>query len=84
MGGLPVFAGVFGKNGHFLVVFWWWKRGGLRGKRGVLAVKFLGLKDAPRFGGLFLGVPFWECGGGWGLLFFSRFPVGCPSVMGNA
>jgi hypothetical protein len=22
-----VFAGVFGKNGHFLVVFWWYKRG---------------------------------------------------------
>jgi hypothetical protein len=48
-----VFAGVFGKNGRFYVVFWWCDRGGLRGGRGVLAVTFWGSKNAPRFGDLF-------------------------------
>jgi hypothetical protein len=67
---LPVFAGVFGKNGHFLVVFWWCKRGGLRGKRGVLAVSFWGCKNAPGFGDLFLIVPFLGRWMGWGCYSF--------------
>jgi hypothetical protein len=49
----PVFAGVFGKNGRFYVVFWWCDGGGLRGGRGVLAVTFWGSKNAPRLADLF-------------------------------
>jgi hypothetical protein len=45
----PAFAGVFGKNGRFYMVFWWCDRGGPRGKRGVSAVTFLGSKDTPQF-----------------------------------
>jgi hypothetical protein len=58
----PVFAGVFGKNGRFYVVFCWCDRGGLRGRRGVLAVTFWGSKNTPRFPDLFLRFLFWECG----------------------
>jgi hypothetical protein len=53
----PVFAEVFGKNGRFYVAFWWRDRGGLRGRRGVLAVTFWGSKNAPCFPDLFSEVP---------------------------
>jgi hypothetical protein len=42
------------------------------------------LKNAPGFGDLFLIVPFLGMGFGVGLLFFSRFAVARPVVMGFA
>jgi hypothetical protein len=79
----PVFAGVFGKNGRFYVVFWWWERGGLRGERGVLAACFLGLENAPRFRGLFFGVSRFGNAVGGRLLFFSGFPVSALELIGR-
>jgi len=57
----------------------------LRGERGVLAVTFWGSKDSPRFGDLFWGFPFWECGRddapGQGLREEAAVPV-CPVEVG--
>jgi hypothetical protein len=45
---LLVFLRVFWKKWVFLVGFLWWKRGGLRGECGAVAVTFRGMKNAPR------------------------------------
>jgi hypothetical protein len=44
-----VFAGGFGENACFVVVFWWCECGGLRGWCGVLAVTFLMSENTPSF-----------------------------------
>jgi hypothetical protein len=46
---MRVFAGGFAENRCLVVVFCWCDRGGMRGKRGVLDVPFVVLKDAPGF-----------------------------------
>ncbi|WP_353063713.1 hypothetical protein RBB77_21015 [Tunturibacter psychrotolerans] len=55
-----VFAGCFSKKACLDVVFWWRERGGMRGKRGVLAVTFSVVKNAPDLGIYFSGFQFWS------------------------
>jgi hypothetical protein len=56
-GRFGVFGGYFAEMTCLDVVFWWRERGGMRGKRGVLTVKFLALRNTPGFGDLFFGAP---------------------------
>jgi len=52
-----VFAGYFAEKTCLDVVFWWCERGGMRGKRGVLAVTFSVAKNAPGLEIYFFGLP---------------------------
>jgi hypothetical protein len=52
-----VFAGGFGGNAYFVVVFLWSICGVMRGERGALATTFSGAKNTPAFEVYFSSLP---------------------------